>query len=165
MVPLHILTLVFSSLEQPAIHVLEPDEPPAQGMSRIVPVWVGPQEAMQIGIAIEGLKPPRPLTHDLFLNALTNLDARVDHVVIHDVANTTFFAKLVLRSHGRLIELDARPTDALSLAVREGAPYYIERDVLDRASFPFLFKEAKNKELEIKEFHSFVKDLNPEDLL
>lgn len=165
MIPLRVLTMVFTSAEQPAILVLEPEEPSIAGKSRIVPIWIGPQEALHIGVALEGIKPPRPLTHDLFLNALTNLDARVDHVVISGVAGQTFFAKLVLRSHGRLIELDARPTDAIALAIREGAPFYIESEVLDRASYPFIFKEAKNKELELKEFHSFIKDLNPEDLL
>ncbi len=165
MIPLRVLTMVFTSPQQPAILVLEPEEPSVAGKSRIVPIWIGSQEAMQIGVALEGIKPPRPLTHDLFLNALTNLDARVDHVVISDVAGQTFFAKLMMRSRGRLIELDARPTDAIALAVREGAPFYIERNVLDRASYPFIFKEATNKELELKEFRSFLNDLTPEDLL
>lgn len=165
MIPLRVLTMIFTSPEQPAILVLEPDEPPIAGKSRIVPIWIGSSEAMQIGVALEGIKPPRPLTHDLFLNALTNLDARIDHVVINGVSGQTFFAKLVLRTHGRLVELDARPTDAIALAVREGAPFYIKSTILDKASYPFIFKDPLNMERELKEFHTFINDLRPEDLL
>lgn len=118
---------------------------------------------MQLAVAIEHAKLPRPMTHDLFLDALTNLDTCVDHVVITDVKGQTFFAKLVLRQGGRLIELDARPTDAISLALREDAPFMIEDDVLAASSFPYIFKDEKLKESQLEEFHSFIKDLNPED--
>lgn len=165
MIPLRVLTMIFTSPQQPAILVLEPEESTVAGKSRIIPIWIGAQEAMHIGVAIEGMKLPRPLTHDLFLDALTNLDARVDHILINASIGQTFFAKVLLRQGARLIELDARPTDAIALALREDAPMYIERDVLDHASYPFIFKEEGNKELELKEFHSFIEGLNPEDLL
>lgn len=166
MVTVHILTMIFTGPEQPAILVLEPDEQsPLEGKQRILPVWIGAQEAMQIGVQLEQIKPPRPLTHDLFLDALTNLDARIDHAIINEVAGQTFFAKLYLRQAGRLIELDARPTDAIALALREGAPVYVDEHVMNKASFPFILKKGANKEKEIKEWHSFVEDLRPEDLL
>lgn len=162
---MQVLTMVFTQPEQPAILVLEPDEPAIAGKQRIVPIWIGSQEAMQLGVALEQIKPPRPLTHDLFLDALTNLDARIDHVLINAVAGQTFFSKLYLRQGGRLIELDARPTDAIALAVREGAPFYMDEAVLAQASYPFILKEGADKETELKEFDSFIEDLNPEDLL
>lgn len=162
---LQILTMVFTQPEQPAVLVLEPDEPAVDGKQRIVPIWIGSQEALQLGVALEHIKTPRPLTHDLFIDALTNLDARVDHVVINDVAGSTFFSKLYIRQSGRLIELDARPTDALALAIREGAPFYIDDEVLEKASFPFILKEGADKETELAEFDSFIESLNPEDLL
>ncbi len=165
MIQLKVLTMIFTAPDQPAVLILEPDEPAVDGASRIVPIWIGANEAMQLGIALEGIKPPRPLTHDLFLNAIANLDARIENVVISAVMGQTFFAKLILRQGGRLISLDTRPTDALALAIREGAPFYIEEDVLNTASFPFIFKEPENKELELKEFHSFIENLSPEDLL
>lgn len=165
MIPLHVLTMIFTQPDQPAIMVLEPDEPAIAGKQRIVPIWIGAQEAMQLGVALEQVKPPRPLTHDLFIDALTNLDARVDHVVVNDVAGQTFFSKMYLRQGGRLIELDARPTDAIALAIRQGAPFYIDEDVLVRASYPFILKEGADKETELKEFDSFIENLNPEDLL
>lgn len=163
MVPLRILTLIFTGPEQPAVLVLEPIEAQDEGKSRIVPVWIGANEAMQLGVAIEHVKLPRPMTHDLFIDAITNLDACVDHVVIDRVEGQTFFAKLVLRQGGRLINLDARPTDALALALREDSPFMIEESVLDQASYPYLFKDEKAKEVELEEFHSFIENLSPDD--
>ena len=160
---MRILTLIFTGPERPAVLVLEPIEAPFDGVSRIVPIWIGAHEAMQVGVALEHVKLPRPMTHDLFLDALTNLDACVDHVLISDAKGQTFFAKLCLRQAGRLIELDARPTDAIALATREDAPFMIEEDVLDRVSFPYIFHDEKNKEVELQEFRSFINELSPDD--
>ena len=158
--------MIFSAPNHPAIMVLEPEEAsPVEGAERILPIWIGPQEAMQIGSALEHIKMPRPLTHDLFLDALTNLDARVDHVLINDVSGQTYYAKLYLRQGSRLIELDARPTDAIALAIREDAPIYTAEAVFDAASYPFILREGADKELELKEFDSFIENLDPEDLL
>lgn len=162
-VPLRVLTLIFTGPVNPAILVLEPIEELKDGCSRVLPIWIGAAEAMQLGASIEHAKAPRPMTHDLFLDALTNLDACVDHVLIDDVRGETYFAKLVLRQGGRLISLDARPTDALSLAIREDAPFMTTEDVLNRASFPYIFNEPKNRDAELEEFRSFVSSLNPED--
>lgn len=104
-----------------------------------------------------------PTTHDLLLDALTNLDASVDHVLIDKVKGSLFFAKLTLSQHGRLIELDARPSDALSLALREDAPLYINEDVLERASYPYIVRkpiEDESAEEELEEFRSFLEDLD-----
>lgn len=164
MKPVNVQTLIVSAAPAPSILVLQPIEEPSQpGKYRIVPIWVGMNEATQLGIALEKARLARPMTHDLFLDALTNLDARVDHVVINDVKGPTFFARLALRQGGRLIELDARPSDALSLAVRQEAPIYIEDNVLERASFPYLFKKAPDEEDELEEFRTFLEELAPED--
>ena len=95
-----------------------------------------------------------PMTHDLMLDALTNLDARVDSMVIYGSKGQMFFAHLVLSQGGRLITLDARPSDAIALALRQDAPLYIEETVLDASSFPFLFKGEKQTEEEL----SFICD-------
>ncbi|WP_165062891.1 bifunctional nuclease family protein [Adlercreutzia sp. ZJ154] len=163
MIPLRILTLIFTGPEQPAVLVLEPIEEQHEGCSRIVPIWIGANEAMQLGVAIEHVKLPRPMTHDLFIDAITNLDACVDHVFIPRVEGQTFFAKLVIRQAGRLIELDARPTDALALALREDAPFMIDESVLEQASFPYIFKDDKAKEVELQEFRSFIENISPDD--
>lgn len=167
MVPVNIKTLIVSTAPSPSIIVLQPVEEALQGeLSRIVPIWVGVNEATQMGVALERARFSRPMTHDLLLDALTNLDARVDHVVINDVQGSTFFARLTLRQHDRLIDLDARPSDALALAVRQKAPMYIEESVLERASFPFVLKRqepAASADAELDEFKKFLEGLAPED--
>ena len=83
MVPLKVLTLVVAGQNQPSVLVLQPVEETPAGKARIVPIWIGPTEAAQIGMALEHVKFARPMTHDLMLDALTNLDARVDSMVIY----------------------------------------------------------------------------------
>ena len=166
MKPVNVQTLIVSAAPAPSILVLQPIEEPSQpGKYRIVPIWVGMNEATQLGIALEKARLARPMTHDLFLDALTNLDARVDHVVINDVKGAMFFARLTLRQHDRLIDLDARPSDALALAVRQKAPIYIVEDVLERASFPYVLRrtEPEASEAELSEFKKFLEGLAPED--
>lgn len=164
MIPVTIQTLIVSTAPSPSIVVLQPVEEVVQeGKSRIVPIWVGVNEATQMGIALEKARFSRPMTHDLFLDALTNLDARVDHVVINDVKGAMFFSRLTLKQHDRLIDLDARPSDSIALALRQQAPIYIEEDVLERASFPYVFKSAPDEEEELADFRSFLEELAPED--
>ncbi len=163
MTPLRILTLIVPSAGQPSVLVLAPIEQTPVGKSRILPIWIGANEATQLGVAIEHANLPRPMTHDLFLDAITNLDACVDHVLIADVKGQTFFAQLVLRQGSRLITLDARPTDALALALRQDAPFYVDEDVLEKASFPYLFRNSKAKEVELQEFKSFLETITPDD--
>jgi hypothetical protein len=164
MVPLKVLTLVFTGPVRPSILVLEPvEESPIKGASRIVPIWIGANEAVQLGAAIEHIKMPRPMTHDLFLDAITNLDARIDHVLINNVEGETFYSQLFLRQADRMISLDARPTDALALAIRENAPFMIEEETLRKASFPYIFNNESNHEIELENFHQFIETLSPED--
>lgn len=167
MIPVNIQTLIVSAAPAPSIIVLRPVEEAIQeGKYRIIPIWIGVAEAAQMGVALEKARFSRPMTHDLLLDALTNLDARVDHVVINDVKGATFFARLALRQHDRLIDLDARPSDALALAVRQKAPIYVEEDVLERASFPYVLKRTGqdvDAERELSEFRRFLEELAPED--
>ena len=165
MIPLRVLTLVVPGQGQPAVLVLEPSDDKGLTEARIIPIWIGTHEAAALGIALEQVKLPRPATHDLLLDAITNLDATIDHAVITDMRGQTFHANLVLKQGDRAITLDARPTDAIALAIRQGAPFYIDEDVLARASYPFILKEGADKETELKEFDSFIENLNPEDLL
>lgn len=164
MVELKVLTLIMMDPGNPSFLVMEPLEAPvSEGKSRVVPICVGPHEAMTLGMALEGARFSRPMTHDLMLDAFANLDARVDHVYIHDVKNGTFYAKLVLSQYDRLIEIDARPSDAIALAVREEAPIQIEQKVLESASFPYLFKEPYDEERIVDEFKTFLDGISPED--
>lgn len=163
MIPLKVLTLVVAGQGQPSVLVLQPMEDAPAGKARIIPIWIGPAEAAQIGMALEHVKFARPMTHDLFLDALTNLDARIDSMVITEAKGQMFFSQLILNQGGRLIHLDARPSDAVSLALRQDAPMYVEESVLDQASFPFLFKGEKQTEEELAEFKTFLDHISPED--
>ena len=101
---------------------------------RYLPIWIGPWEASAIAMRLQGLAPERPLTHDLFATVLGELGARVDRVLIASLADETFHARLVLVLPDARHEIDARPSDAIALAVRLGAPIFAAEEVLDRAA-------------------------------
>jgi uncharacterized protein len=104
------------------------------GRERYLPIWIGQWEASAIAMRLQGLTPERPLTHDLFATALEAIDATVSRVVISDLADETFHAQLFLERDGKVGEIDARPSDALALAVRVGAPIFAALTVLDQAA-------------------------------
>ncbi|HAM14463.1 MAG TPA: bifunctional nuclease family protein [Eggerthellaceae bacterium] len=164
MVQLKVLTLIVTSVGSPSFLVLQPiEESASEGKSRVVPICVGFTEAMALGATLEDARFERPMTHDLMLDALTNLDARVDHVLISDVKNGTFFARLYLHQHGRIVDLDARPSDAIALAQRQGAAVYVSEDVLERASFPYLFRRPYDEERIVEDFKEFLDGVSPDD--
>ncbi len=101
---------------------------------RYLPIWIGPWEASAIAMKLQGLAPDRPLTHDLFAAALEGLGARVDRVIISSLAEETFHARLLLEHDGRTVEVDARPSDSLALAVRAGGRIFVVELVLDQAA-------------------------------
>ena len=100
---------------------------------RYLPIWIGPWEASAIAMKLQGLTPERPLTHDLFASAIEALGARVDRVVVVEMSEETYHARLILAMGERLIEVDARPSDALALAVRTGARIFATVDLMDQA--------------------------------
>jgi uncharacterized protein len=104
------------------------------GRERYLPIWIGPWEASAIAMRLQGLTPERPLTHDLFATALAELSVRVERVLIVALAEETFHARLVLVGADQRLEIDARPSDAIALAVRVGAPIYAAPEVLDQAA-------------------------------
>ena len=101
---------------------------------RYLPIWIGPWEANAIAMQLQGVIPERPMTHDLFTTVLGDLRARVREVVISDLEDDTYHARLFLETPSeQILEIDARPSDAIALAVRAGAPIFAEAAVLDRA--------------------------------
>ena len=98
-----------------------------------LPIWIGLMEATAMATELEGIKMARPMTHDLLASVLTELGGAVDRVVVNDLANDMFFARLHVRVDERELEIDARPSDALALAVRSEAPIFVEDAVLERA--------------------------------
>ena len=98
-----------------------------------LPIWVGIFEANAIALQLENVATPRPMTHDLLRNMIADLDARVARVVINDLRDSTFFAQIRLITSGKTLEVDARPSDAIALALRTEAPIFVAQSVLDQA--------------------------------
>lgn len=104
-----------------------------EGGTRYLPIWIGPFEADAITIQLQGIEVSRPMTHDLLRDLIETLDGEISHVIISDLQNDTFYAKIVLEARGGTVEIDSRPSDAVALAVRMDAPIYVADDVMDKA--------------------------------
>ena len=100
---------------------------------RILPIYIGIAEAMAIHSALKNRIPPRPMTHDLLVDIINKLNARVEKVIIDDLIDNTFYARIVLKQNDHVVEVDARPSDSIAIAVRLGCPIYVEDKVLDEA--------------------------------
>jgi len=100
---------------------------------RYLPIWIGPAEADAIAVKLQGVTVPRPLTHDLLHSVIDALGASINSVIVSDLKNDTFYARIILNVDGEQMEVDSRPSDALALAVRAEVPIYAEEIVLDKA--------------------------------
>jgi bifunctional DNase/RNase len=100
---------------------------------RYLPIWIGPSEADAIAVKLQGVSVPRPLTHDLLCSIIDALGATINSIVVSDLKNDTFYAKILLSVDGEQMEVDSRPSDALALAVRAEVPIFAEDAVLDKA--------------------------------
>lgn len=123
---------------------------------RYLPIWIGPWEANAIAMKLQGVSPERPLTHDLFAQTLAALGAAVQRIVVSDLADETYRARLLLEVDGRVVEMDARPSDAIALAVRSAAPIYATDAVLDRAG---VTPEA-DEDQKLSVFREFINSLD-----
>jgi len=101
---------------------------------RILPIVIGIMEVTAIKMKISGVNPPRPMTHDLFHNAITQLGAKIDKIIINKLENNIFFAKLIISVDSRVEEIDARPSDSIAIAIRAKAPIFAEEEVLKNMS-------------------------------
>jgi bifunctional DNase/RNase len=135
------------------------------GELRVLPIYIGPEEAKAIALALEGVIPPRPLTHDLLRDVIGALDVTVARISITALEDRTFFAELELRVDGRTVRVSARPSDAIALAVRVDAPIFAAESVLDEAAAPQEDEAEDGQEQEeiVEEFREFIDQVNPED--
>ncbi|MFQ6028243.1 MAG: bifunctional nuclease family protein [Dehalococcoidia bacterium] len=147
---------------------------------RYLPIWIGPAEADAIAVKLQDLSVPRPLTHDLLQTIIDSLGGSVAHILVNDLHNDTFYAKIVIQVNGDTKEIDSRPSDAMALAVRTQVPIYAEENVMDKAGI-LLDKETgkpitperdeTDQPPEVKEeelrrmsaFTDFINDLDLED--
>jgi bifunctional DNase/RNase len=154
-----------------------------KGTERYLPIWIGAAEADAIAVKLQDVSVPRPLTHDLLQSVVDILGATVNSIIVSDLKNDTFYARILLNVDGGVVEVDSRPSDALALAVRAEVPIYAEESVLDKAGI-FLDKETgkpiageaelgkaegKGKELSEEEkkklsaFYDFINTLDLDD--
>lgn len=130
---------------------------------RVLPIWIGAQEATAILIAVEGAQAPRPLAHDLMRSLLDALDATVERVDVTRIDEGTFYAEVTVRAASDVHLIDARPSDAIALASRTGAPVFVAEQVLDEGGVPGLIVQEDNEQQAVAEFHRFLEDVDPDD--
>ena len=125
-----------------------------------LPIWIGIFEAAAIAMELQGVKPPRPMTHDLLKDLMGKFHAKVEKVVVNDIREGTFYAviELVLKD-GKKMTIDSRPSDAIAIAVRTQAPIYVSEVVMMQAKLVNAEKDAE----ETKKFKDFLNDIKPED--
>ncbi len=125
-----------------------------------LPIWIGVFEANAIALRIEGVEPPRPMTHDLLRLMLEQLGAKVEKIVISDLKESTFFAVIHVQQEGRSVSIDARPSDAIALALRADAPIFVLRSVLDKAQAAEMVGQASDEE----RLKKWLEEISPEEL-
>jgi bifunctional DNase/RNase len=148
---------------------------------RYLPIWIGAAEADAIAVKLQGVNVPRPLTHDLLCSIIDDLGATINSIIVSDLKNDTFYAKINLSVDGKQLEVDSRPSDALALAVRAGVPIYAEEAVMDKAGIlldketgkpiPEEGGEGESGDREVSEqelrrmsaFRDFIDNLNLDD--
>jgi uncharacterized protein len=142
---------------------------------RYLPIWIGPAEADAIAVRLQDVAVARPLTHDLLRSVIDQLGANVAYIVVNDLNNDTFFARIILDIDGRSLEIDSRPSDAIALAVRAKVPIFAEDNVLEKAGVvlddqekeaiePEKTSEINEEELQrMSAFREFIEGLDLDD--
>jgi len=135
----------------------------SDGRHRLLPIYIGSPEASAIHYALEGVAPPRPLTHDLFLNVLAELGASVTRVVVTEMRDRTYFAELHLATPTGDKVISARPSDAIALAVRCGADLFASDELIDQVGQEPVPEPEDDAAEIIDEFKDFIENVSPED--
>ena len=132
--------------------------------NRFLPIWIGHPEAAAILMKLQGASTPRPMTHDLMCDILGELEARCARVAVTELRDNTFFASITLAVNGSEIEVDSRPSDALALAVRSGAPIFAADEVIAESAIEFEH-EVEDTEEVVEKFKDFLDSVKPDDFL
>jgi bifunctional DNase/RNase len=140
--------------QQPIVLLQERD-----GERRYLPIWIGVTEAQAIAYALQGVVPPRPMTHDLLKDVLEEVGVRVERIVITELRDGTFYALIHLSQNGSRYEISSRPSDAIALAVRVSVPIFANEEVLTEASILI----PGDEEQEVEKFREFLDQVSPED--
>ena len=173
MIEVTIDSIRVSLMSQHRIVVLKEQE-----SERFLPIWIGPFEADAITLQLQGMEAPRPLTHDLLKSVLETLGGEVVHILISGLEKNTYFPRIVLDVDGDTVEIDSRPSDAIALAVRVGAPVFVADEVMEQAGMqpeeevsltdedgePIEPREG-DKDSDLGAFSDFVEGLDLDSLL
>ena len=127
---------------------------------KVLPIWVGIFEANAIALQIENIATPRPMTHDLLRNIIHDLKATVQKIVVCDLQENTFYALIYLTLNGDTVAIDARPSDAIALALRARAPIFVEEKVIDHAKTVDIVPEKGDQE----RLQKWLESLDPDDM-
>ena len=130
--------------------------------NKFLPIWIGHPEAAAILMKLQGAATPRPMTHDLLTDMLGHLDAKVLRIAVTELRDNTFYALITLAVNGTEIEIDSRPSDAIALVVRAGAPIFAADAVIDESAIEFEHEDVNEDEI-VEEFKKFLEAVSPED--
>ncbi len=130
--------------------------------NKFLPIWIGHPEAAAILMKLQGATTPRPMTHDLIVDVLGELEVKCTHVAVTELRDNTFFATITMQIAGREIEVDSRPSDALAIAVRSGAPIFAAEEVIAESAIEFEHDVEDTEEV-VDRFKEFLDQVTPED--
>jgi bifunctional DNase/RNase len=130
--------------------------------NKFLPIWIGHPEAAAILMKLQGATTPRPMTHDLVCDMLGELEVKCSQVSVTELRDNTFFATITLQVAGRDVEIDSRPSDALAIAVRSGAPIFAAEEVIAESAIEFEH-EVEDTEEVVDRFKEFLDQVSPED--
>jgi bifunctional DNase/RNase len=131
--------------------------------NKFLPIWIGHPEAAAILMKLQGASTPRPMTHDLLTDMLTQLEARVIRITVTELRDSTFYASITIQQDGSEIEIDSRPSDAIALAVRAEAPIFADDQVIEESAIEFAEGEEVNEEEIVDEFRKFLDQVTPDE--
>ena len=160
-------------MELVGVRVEVPDNTPVlvlreqEGRKRVLPIMIGNPEASSIHFALEGVKAPRPMTHDLFVDVLEALGAHLQKVVVTEIRDHTYYAELIIEMSGAVKTVSSRPSDALALAARTGADIFATEELLDAVGQDAVIAAALDADGEdesiLDEFRDFIDNISPDD--
>ena len=149
----HVHGLLVDPIKEMPILVLKDDED-----GRMLPIWIGHYEANAISLHLEKIPVPRPMTHDLLCRVLEGAGSILEKVLIRDLQDHTYFAELVLMREGHEVHVDARPSDAVAMAVRTGSPIFVEASLYERAA------DVEEGDDDVDSLRRWLAKLSPEEL-
>jgi uncharacterized protein len=130
--------------------------------NKFLPIWIGHPEAAAILMKLQGASTPRPMTHDLVTEMLSQLDAQVVRITVTELRDSTFYAQITVAQDGSEIEIDSRPSDAIALAIRAEAPIFVADRVIEESAIEFEGEEVNEEEI-VSEFKNFLDSVTPDE--